>query len=48
MLFQLNIIKQPSPYLDKHFLTYKVIYIEDIILKTYILLHHHVVNVEYY
>jgi hypothetical protein len=30
MMFQLNIVKQPSPYLDEHFLTYKMIYIQNI------------------
>ncbi len=43
-MFQLNYIKRPSSYLDEHLLTYKVICIQNIILKTQLLLHHHVVN----
>jgi len=44
----ITFLKVKSPYLDGHFLTYKVIYIQDVALGTLLLLLHHIINVIIY
>jgi hypothetical protein len=48
MAFGLHFKKWTSPFLDGHFLTYKVIYIQDVASRTILQLLHHIINVIIY